>query len=49
MWLALSATANNPTVVKNRDIISKRLTQQQIGHAQQLARDCQQGHFIGCN
>jgi len=44
-FVAVSADAD---AVKNRDFIAKRMTPQQIAQAQQMARDCQQRNFKGC-
>ena len=47
-WYHLS-TANGFTgAVKNRDILAKKMTPQQIADAQKLARDCQARQFKGC-
>jgi TPR repeat protein len=49
MWWTLAAVSGDEGVVRNRDIISKRMTSQQIGEAQQMARDCQRLKFKDCN
>jgi hypothetical protein len=35
--------------VKNRDLVAKRMTPQQIADAQKLARDCLARNFKGCD
>jgi hypothetical protein len=35
--------------VANADILAKRMTPQQIGEAQKMARECQQRNFKGCD
>jgi TPR repeat protein len=50
MWFSLVAESADAdaNAVKNRDLIAKRMTPQQIVQAQQMARDCQQRNFKGC-
>jgi TPR repeat protein len=45
----LAATKGNATAAKNRDIVAKRMTPQQIADAQKLARDCSARNFKGCD
>lgn len=45
----LAATKGNATAVKNRDIVAKLMTPQQIADAQKLARDCLARNFKGCD
>jgi TPR repeat protein len=45
----LAATKGNPNAVKNRDIVAKSMTAQQIADAQKLARDCLARNFKGCD
>lgn len=50
MWFNLAAeSGNSASAVKNRDGIAKRMTLQQIAEAQQMARDCKQRKFKGCD
>ena len=48
-WFNLGAVNGDANAVKNRDIVAKLLTPQQIGDAQKLARDCQARQFKGCD
>ena len=45
----LAATKGDAMAVKNRDIVAKRMTPQQIADAQKLARDCLARNFKGCD
>ncbi len=49
MWFALSAQAGVPGASKNRAIVTRSLTPAQREQAQNLARDCLQGKFQGCD
>lgn len=49
MWFALGAGAGYPGAAKNRNIIARQMTPQQIAQAQQMARDCQQRTFRECD
>jgi hypothetical protein len=40
MWWNIAASSGNKIVVKNRDIIAKRMTPSQIEKAKKLARGC---------
>ena len=48
MWFNLAAMNGNANAVKNRGILAKRLTPQQMAEAQKLARECQARDFKGC-
>ncbi len=48
MWFTLASESGIASAIKSRMIIEKRMTIQQIGQAQQMARDCQQHKFNGC-
>ena len=48
-WFNLGAVNGNANAVNNRDVVAKRMTPQQIGDAQKLARDCQARQFKGCD
>ena len=48
MWFNLSAASDTADAVKNRDIVARKMTSQQIAQAQIMARDCQQKNFKGC-
>ena len=45
----LAASKGNAMAVKNRDLVAKRMTPQQIADAQKLARDCLARNFKGCD
>lgn len=49
LWLNLGAVDGMPEKVNMRDAIAKKMTPQQIAQAQQMARDCQQRNFKGCD
>jgi len=49
MWFILSAASGNENARKNRDIIAKRMTAQQISEAEKMVRDCRQIRFNGCD
>ena len=48
-WYNLGAIKGDADAVKNRDIVAKRMTSQQIAEAQKMARDCQARNFKGCD
>ena len=48
MWFNLSAASGDADAVKNRDIVARKMTSQQMAQAQIMARDCQQKNFKGC-
>ena len=49
MWFNLAAVTGDSVSVKNRDIVAKRMTPQQIAEAQKLARECQARNFKNCD
>jgi len=49
MWFNLASVKGDAIAVKNRDIIAKRMTSQQISEAQKLARECQSRNFKNCD
>lgn len=50
MWFNLGAVSGDEaTAVKNRDIIEKRMTPQQIAQARKMARDCERHNFKQCD
>ena len=49
MWLSLAAASAIPGAVKARDNLAKEMSPQQIAQAQQMASDCQQRNFKGCD
>ena len=44
----MTAVIGDADSVKNRDIIAKRLTPQQMAEAQKLARECEARGYKGC-
>jgi uncharacterized protein len=49
MWTNLSAVDGVAYMVKARNAVAKKMTPLQIAEAQQMARDCQQRKFKGCD
>lgn len=49
MWWNISAASGDARAVKNRDIVAKKMTSQQIAEAQKMAIECQQKNFKGCD
>jgi TPR repeat protein len=49
MWLTLSAATGVENAVRNRAMLSKQMTPEQIAQALQLARDCKQREFRKCD
>jgi TPR repeat protein len=45
----LAAIKGSANAAKNRDIVAKLMTPQQIADAQKLARDCLARNFKGCD
>jgi TPR repeat protein len=48
MWWNLASSAGDADGAKNRDIIAKLMTPQQIEKAQDMARACEARNFKGC-
>ena len=48
MWFNLVSAAGDAQGIKNRDIITKKMTPQQIEKAQEMAKACQARNFKGC-
>ena len=48
-WFSLAATSNVPSSAQRRDTLEQSMSPQQIAQAQQMARDCQQRNFKGCD
>jgi TPR repeat protein len=48
MWFNLGAASGAANRVKNRDIVARKMTSQQIAQAQKMAIECQQKKFKGC-
>lgn len=53
MWSNIAATSSNTVIqekaAKNREISAKQMTPQQVAQAQEMARECQQRNFKGCD
>ena len=48
LWLNLGAASGAANSVKNRDMVARKMTSQQIAQAQKMASDCKQKNFKGC-
>ena len=48
MWYNLAEAQGYKSVLGNRDIVAKQMTQQQIAEAQKLARECLARKYKGC-
>ena len=49
IWFNLAAVTGDDDSVKNRDMIAKQMTPQQVAEAQKLARECQARNFKNCD
>jgi len=49
MWYNLAAVKGNSDAVKQREIVAKKMTLEQIAVAQKLARECQARDFKKCD
>ena len=49
MWFNLAGVKGDSDAIKNRDIVAKLMTPQQVAEAQKLARECQARHFKNCD
>lgn len=49
MWFNLAAVGGDKDAIKGRNIMASKMTQQQIGEAQKLARECQAQRLKGCD
>lgn len=49
MWLNLAATGGDSKAVKGRDLVTAKLTPEQVAEAQKLARECQARNFKNCD
>jgi TPR repeat protein len=49
LWFNVAAAKGDSDAAKNRDIAASKMTSQQIGEAQKLARQCLARDFKGCN
>jgi TPR repeat protein len=49
MWLNLAATSGGGWAMESRDNVAKKMTSEQIGEAQKMARECQKRNFKGCD
>ena len=48
MWFNIAASSGNTNASKNRDIVAKRMTSNQIEKAQKLVRECVRKNYKGC-
>lgn len=49
MWFSLAAAAGDSTAETNRNVVERKMTPAQIAQARQMARNCVQYNFIGCD
>jgi TPR repeat protein len=49
MWLSIGAVGGDSRSAKNRDIMARKMTPQQIAEAQRMARECQARNFKNCD
>ncbi len=49
MWLTLSAPGGAEGAARNRALLAKQMTQEQISEALQLSRNCLQRNFSNCD
>ena len=49
LWFSLSSFSGNANAVSSRQLAAKRMTPQQLGEAQKIARECQQRKFKDCD
>lgn len=47
-WFAASAASGDSVAVTNRDLVARRMTEQQIAQAKALLIDCQRGSYKAC-
>ena len=48
MWWSIAASNGDDDAMKNRDIVAKRMTTEQLAEAQKLARECVKKNYKGC-
>ena len=48
MWFNIGASGGSTNAAKNRDIVAKLMTAEDISKAQQLARECVAKNYKGC-
>lgn len=48
MWFNLAAVAGDTNSVENRDIVARKMIQEQTARAQRMARDCAAKNFKAC-
>lgn len=49
MWFSLAEVAGESSAQTNRQIVERMMTPAQIELARQMARNCLQHNFVGCN
>lgn len=49
MWFTLAAASGDAVAVSNRDGVERRMTPEQIKQARQMARNCAQNGYAGCD
>ena len=48
MWFNIAAVKGDKDAVKNRDIVANKMTAEQVGQAQKLAKECQARNYKNC-
>lgn len=48
MWWNIAASLGDADASKNRDIVAKKMTAEQLAEAQRLARECVAKNYKGC-
>ena len=48
MWFNIAVSNGDDDAMKNRDIVAKRMTTEQLAEAQKLARECVRKKYKGC-
>lgn len=48
VWLNIASSNGSETAGKNRDLVAKRMTPDQIAEAQRLARECVKKDYKNC-
>ncbi|NDE05666.1 MAG: sel1 repeat family protein, partial [Flavobacteriia bacterium] len=49
MWFNIAAVNNDRKSVEGRDLIARKMTPQQVEHAQRMARECMASNFTKCD
>jgi TPR repeat protein len=49
MWFNIAAVSGDADSIKNREVVSSKMTPQQIEQAQRTARECLSSNYKNCN